>query len=407
MSGRSSLEYRRPCFAEPFPAAASFVEIVSRRLDAICRRGDACSPDQYRRALRLTALGRQAGKHSFASQCAYGKALHIEAEGSSKRPLMLAPANGVTWKQFFLALKERFIKDKLMDVAGSVTFFGVLALFPFLLFLVTLAGLVLQPQQVEQFIREIGNVAPADATRIIAEQIRDIHKSQSVGLLTVGFVGAIWSASGGVVSLMDALNGLHHVEDRRPFWKTRGLAVLTTFGASAAILIAALVGVAAGPIAHAFGGPVARVVLWLRLPVAGLLIALVWAVLYQVLPDVPRRFRFLTPGSVVAVAVWLIASWGFSFYVLHFGEYNKTYGAIGGAVVMLMWMWISAMVLLTGALINAVLEDLSRRAPETAPEAGTGGFAMPGQGALQPRRVLSLGERPAEQSGLAEQRDGG
>src|SRR5437868_314256 len=307
----------------------------------------------------------------------------LRRTGSSKRPLMLAPAYGVTWKQFFLALKGRFIKDKLMDVAGSVTFFGVLALFPFLLFLVTLAGLVLQPQQVEQFIREIGNVAPADATRIIAEQIRDIHKSQSVGLLTVGFVGAIWSASGGVVSLMDALNGLHHVEDRRPFWKTRGLAVLTTFGASAAILIAALVGVAAGPIAQAFGGPVARLVIWLRLPVAGLLIALVWAVLYQILPDVPRRFRFLTPGSVVAVAIWLIASWGFSFYVLHFGEYNKTYGAIGGAIVMLMWMWISAMVLLAGALINAVLEDLSRgRARATAP-AGTR-LAMPTR-EIQPR----------------------
>src|SRR5207302_606725 len=159
----------------------------------------------------------------------------------------------------------------------------------------------------EQFIREIGNVAPADATRIIAEQIRDLHNSQSVGLLTVGFVGAICSASGGVVSLMDALNGLHHVEDRRPFWKTRGLAVLTTFGASAAILVAALVGVAAGPIAH----------------------------------------------------------------------------AIGGAFVMLMWMWSSAMVLLAGALINAVLEDLSRRrTPAKAPASRTGGFATPEQGAL-------------------------
>ncbi len=309
----------------------------------------------------------------------------FEVDGIVEGTPMLAPANGVTWKEFFLALKGRFIRDKLMDVAGSVTFFGVLALFPFLLFLVTLAGLVLQPQQVEQFIREIGNVAPADATRIIAQQIRDIHKSQSVGLLTVGFLGAIWSASGVVVSLMDALNGLHHVEDRRPFWKTRGLAVLTTFGASAAILIAALVGVAAGPIAHAFGGPVAHLVIWLRLPVAGLLIALVWAVLYQILPDVPRRFRFLTPGSVVAVVVWLIASWGFSFYVLHFGEYNKTYGAIGGAVVMLMWMWISAMVLLAGALINAVLEDLSRgRTSTTTPAAGTASFAVPGRGALQP-----------------------
>src|SRR5207237_9179678 len=84
-----------------------------------------------------------------------------------------------------------------------------------------------------------------------------------------------------------------------------------------------------------FGGPVARLVVWLRLPVAGLLIALVWAVLYQVLPDVPRRFRFLTPGSVVAVAVWLIASWGFLFYVLDFGVYNKTYGPVGCGVVVL------------------------------------------------------------------------
>ena len=108
--------------------------------------------------------------------------------------------------------------------------------------------------------------------------------------------------------------------------------------------------------------------------------------LYQVLPDVPRRFRFLTPGSVVAVAVWLIASWGFSFYVLHFGEYNKTYGAIGGAVVMLMWMWISAMVLLAGALINAVLEDLSRsRATASPPAAATAGLARPTPGSLRPR----------------------
>src|SRR3954463_11618322 len=119
---------------------------------------------------------------------------------------MPAPAPGVTWKEFFLALKDRFVKDKLMDVAGSVTFFGVLALFPFLLFLVTLGGLVLRPQQVEAFIQQIGTVAPSDASRIIAQQIREIHRSQSVGLVTLGFVGAIWSASGGVVSLMDSLH---------------------------------------------------------------------------------------------------------------------------------------------------------------------------------------------------------
>jgi len=271
---------------------------------------------------------------------------------------MLAPARGVTWKEFFLALKDRFIKDKLMDVAGSVTFFGILALFPFLIFLVTLGGLVMSANQVEEFIKQVGTVAPADATRLMANQIREIHRSGSFGLLTVGFVGAIWSASGGVVSLMDSLNGLLHIEDKRPFWKSRGLAILTTIGASVLTLLATFVGVAARPIAHAFGGPVEQVVTWLRLPIAGFLIAVAWAALYQILPDKPRKFRLLTPGSVVAVALWLFASWGFSLYVLHFGEYNKTYGAIGGAVVMLMWMWISAMVLLMGAVINALLEEL-------------------------------------------------
>src|SRR5256885_14229740 len=135
---------------------------------------------------------------------------------------MLAPARGVTWKEFFLALKDRFLKDRLMDVAGSVSFFGILALFPFLLFLVTLGGLVLRPPQVEAFIQQIGTVAPSDASRIIAQQIREIHRSQSVGLLTVGFVGAIWSASGGAVSLMHALNRLLPVAVKRPSWHTRG-----------------------------------------------------------------------------------------------------------------------------------------------------------------------------------------
>ena len=161
---------------------------------------------------------------------------------------------------------------------------------------------------------------------------------------------------------MDGLNSLHHLEDRRPFWKTRGIAVLTTLGGGALMLLAALIGVAAGPIARSFGGPVALAVQLLRLPVAGLLIAVVWASLYHFLPDMKQPFRLLSPGSLVAVAGWLSASWGFSFYVAHFGEYNKTYGAIGGAIVMLMWMWISSIFLLAGAQINAVLDELRKPA---------------------------------------------
>src|SRR3954466_15095467 len=110
--------------------------------------------------------------------------------------------------------------------------------------------------QVEEVLKQVGTVPPADATRLMANQIREIHKSGSFGLLTVGFVGAIWSASGGAVSLLDSLNGPVPLEDKRPFWQSRGLAILTTIGASVLALLATFVGVAARPFADAFGGPV-------------------------------------------------------------------------------------------------------------------------------------------------------
>ena len=313
--------------------------------------------------------------------------------------------SGIAWKEFVAGLKQKCKEDKLTDIAASLTFFAVLALFPFLLFLVTLTGLVLRPEQIEQLILEVGKVAPADATRIIAQQIRDINQGQNVGLLTVGFVGAIWSASGGIASLMDALNGVHRVADGRPFWKTRSIAILTTLGAGAAVLVAALVGVAAGPIANAIGGPVAMAITWLRLPIAGAMMAIVWALLYYVLPDVRQRFRLITPGSVFGVVVWVIASWGFSFYVAHFGDYNKTYGAIGGAIVMLMWMWISAIFLILGAEINAVLEHLSSDGKRAKSPVETGAadlrrteehsgrpiVAAPAKGQLRPRQARRTG----------------
>ena len=278
---------------------------------------------------------------------------------------MVFPGHGIGWKDFFAAFKKEWKRDKLTDIAGSLVFFGVLALFPFLLFLVTLAGLILKPDQVEGVIGQMALVAPRDVTKIFADQIRDIHKGQNVGLLTLGFVGAIWSASGGVTSLMAALNGVYAVEEGRPFWKVRGIAVLATLGAGVAILLAVLAGVVAGPVADHLPAPFSTAVTLLRLPVAGMIMMAVWASLYYLLPDVEQRFKFITPGSVFGVLVWVIASWGFSVYVSKFGSYNKTYGAIGGVIVLLMWMWISTIVLLIGAEVNAIIEHLSPEGKKT------------------------------------------
>jgi membrane protein len=177
------------------------------------------------------------------------------------------------------------------------------------------------------------------------------------------------------VSLMGALNTVYGVEEKRPFWKVRGIALLTTLATAVISIVSAVVAVATPPLAAKLGGPFPTLVTWLRLPLAGVLMMFLWALLYFALPDVKQSFKFITPGSVVGVVIWLIASWGFSVYVANFGSYDANYGAIGGVIVMLMWMWISAQVILLGAEINAIVEHRS-------PEGKSPGQKVPGQGGV-------------------------
>lgn len=286
---------------------------------------------------------------------------------------MVLPGKGMGWKEFFTDLKNEYQHDKISNVAGAVTFFGVLALFPFLLFLVALASLIIDPAQAQVLIQELGRVAPDAVTEIVGQRLRDLAAGDNVGLLTVGAVGAIWAASGGVVAMIDALNTVYDVEESRPFWKVRGLAILMTLGGAVLSILASLAMVATPAVARFLGEPLGTLVVWLRLPVAGLLMMFIVALLYYFLPDVKQEFKFITPGSVLGVVVWLIASWGFSVYVRNFGSYDANYGALGGVIVMLLWMWISSQIILLGAEINAVLEHKS-------PEGKAPGQKLPGLG---------------------------
>ena len=272
---------------------------------------------------------------------------------------MVVPGRDVSWKRFFLTLKEEFERDDLLDVAGSLTYFGVLAIFPFLLFLVSLAALVIDPAQAQVLIEELSRVAPPAVTDIIGARLRALGEGGSPELLTVSAVGAIWSASAGVAALIRALNRAYDVRESRPIWKVRGLAILSTLVAAALSIVATLVAVATPAIAASFGGWIETTIQILRVPVAGVLMMLVWALLYYFLPDVEQRFRFITPGSVVGVIIWLVTSTGFSIYVRNFGNYEVSYGALGGVIILLLWMWISSIVVLLGAEINAVLEHMS------------------------------------------------
>ncbi len=224
-------------------------------------------------------------------------------------------------------------------------------------------------------IQQLSQVAPKEVVTILSERIHSLAESNSVGLLTVGGLGAVWAASGGVVALMTALNTTYGVEESRPFWKVRGIALLVTLGAAVVSIIAAAVAVAAPAVADKLGGPFSTLIVWLRLPFAGMMMMLVWAVIYYALPDVKQKFKFITPGSVVGVLIWVIASWGFSKYVANFGKYDVNYGAIGGVIVFLLWMWITAQVILLGAEINAILEHRS-------PEGKSPGHKVPGKGGV-------------------------
>jgi membrane protein len=267
----------------------------------------------------------------------------------------------MSFREFFGGLKEEILRDGITDLAATVTYYGILSLFPFLLMLVAIASFVITPEQANTIVDQLGEVAPGPATQILGDRIREIGGGQHAALLGVGALFAIWSASGGVMSLVGALNRCYDVKEERPWWRVRLIAIGMTIVATALALVAGVVAVAAGPVAGLIGGPIGAAITWLRLPVAGLVVMFLWALLYHVLPDVEQTFKFLTPGSVAGVLLWVLASWGFSRYVSSFGSYSKTYGSLGGVIVLLLWMWISALVLLLGAEVNALIEH---RSPE-------------------------------------------
>jgi membrane protein len=316
---------------------------------------------------------------------------------------MRFPGRGMSWKQFAVGLKNEITQDNVTDIAATVTYYGFLALFPFLLFLVALASVIITPDQAQQIVRQLSEVAPGAVTQIVGDRIQQLGQQQNVTLLGFGALGAIWAASGAITALMRALNTTYDVKESRPFWKTRGIALLMTLFAGVLALLAGLVVLGAPAAARFLPSPAGTVIEWLRLPVAGVLMMFLWALLYWVLPDVEQSFKFITPGSVVGVVIWVIASWGFSVYVSHFGNYDKTYGSIAGVIVLLFWMWISAVVLLAGAEMNAFLEHASpegkRQGAKSMADKGTtpatGEGARPGPGTAHPgpvprRRRLGL-----------------
>ncbi|WP_407296054.1 YihY/virulence factor BrkB family protein [Stutzerimonas zhaodongensis] len=259
---------------------------------------------------------------------------------------------------------KEFSNDDMTTYASALAYRAIFSLFPFLLFLISLLGL-LDLQEFFTWLREqVSLVLPPDALNLVNPVIDELQEKKG-GFLSVGILVALWSASIGVRSLMNAMNKAYDVDEGRPTWKLILLSVVYTIGL-ALILLATAALMSIGPqviewLADQVGLKDIVVTLWtwLRWPVVVVLMMLMLAVIYYVTPDVEQEFRFITPGSVLAVIVWIAASVAFGLYVQNFGNYDATYGSIGAVIVLLLYFYISAAVLLFGAEMNAVIEHAS------------------------------------------------
>jgi membrane protein len=265
-------------------------------------------------------------------------------------------------------------RDQVPLLAAGVAFYSFLALFPAMIAAVTVYGLVADPATVARQSEELADALPADAASLLTGQMEAVTQSpsQSLGLgLVIALALALWSASGGVGNLMSAVNIAYDEEETRGFVRRKVLSLVLTLGAIVFVVLSiGLVAVAPALLDNLVGaGPVRwgiEVARWL-----GLLLAVVvaLAIVYQVAPDrEPAQVRWVSVGAVVATVVWLFASLGFSLYVDNFGSYSKTYGALAGVVVLLLWLWLTMFIVLLGAEVNAEAEQQTVKDTTTGPE---------------------------------------
>ncbi len=257
-----------------------------------------------------------------------------------------------------------FRDDNLTDWAAALTYYGILSIFPALLALVSILGLI-GPSATRPLIDNLGSVAPGPAKDIVTGALHNLEKNQSAaGVLFVASIAmALWSASGYVGAFMRASNSIYAVEEGRPIWKMVPTRVVLTIVLLLMVAVIAVGVTFTGPLAKQAGNVIgvgsAALTAWdiAKWPVILLGVIMMFALLYWAAPNVKHaRFRWISPGSVVGVFIWIAASAGFAFYVSNFASYNKTYGALGGVIVFLVWLWVSNLAILLGAELNAQLE---------------------------------------------------
>jgi len=255
---------------------------------------------------------------------------------------------------------KEFSDDNLTHWAAALTYYAVLAIFPALLAVVSILGLI-GSSAIQPLIDNLSTVAPGPAKEILTGTLKGLQQGGGAGVLfVVALAGAIWSASGYISAFMDASNAIYDIEEGRPIWKKLPLRLAITVVMLVLLAVSAVAVVLSGPVAEQagtlFGVGSSALAVWdiAKWPVLVLIASFMFAVLYYSAPNVKQPgLGSVVPGGVLAVVLWIVLSAAFALYVASFGSYNKTYGALGGVIVFLVWLWLTNVAILLGAEFNA------------------------------------------------------
>jgi membrane protein len=254
--------------------------------------------------------------------------------------------------------------DNAIGQAAQLAYYFLFALFPFLLFLITLLGFL--PLAMDEIMSLLANVMPADVISLVQENVSTLVIQQRGGLLSFGILTALWTSSSAVVAIIDNLNHAYGVQEGRPIWKVWGIALLLVLGLSGLLMVSVVLLIfgpqIGGLLAYYIGLGAEFEVIWniARWPIIIAFLIVAMANIYYFAPDVEQKWKWITPGSIFAILAWIGVSLGFSVYVSQFGSYNKIYGSIGTFIVLMTWMYLMGFVILVGGEINAEIEHAAQ-----------------------------------------------
>ncbi|ABK01746.1 putative ribonuclease BN [Arthrobacter sp. FB24] len=312
-----------------------------------------------------TENGTAARPDAETQESSTAKARTAPAPDDSRKPDSPADVSKPSWKYIAKKTFREFTKDQCPDLAAALTYYSVLSIFPALLALVSLLGIFGDAQKTTSGLLDIvQGIAPGDTVNTIRPVVEDLSSSPAAGFtLVIGLLTALWSASGYVGAFGRAMNRVYEVDEGRPFLKLRGTMLGVTVVNLLIVVVLAAMLVLSGPVAESVGNVIglgdAFLAVWniAKWPVMLVLVIAAIAVLFYATPNVKQpKFRWMSMGSAIALVVFLLASLAFGFYVANFNSYNKTYGAIGGVIIALLWLWILNMSLLFGAEFDAEME---------------------------------------------------